>query len=485
MSLKISGVGMLAPRIWQLNLLSFAVAVFAVSLLTACGGGTANSALATPQPIPPPACKPTSATPPPSTGVPLPAGSTSIPIGFFAVNDTTPSDPPTPLNYGTLGHPVPLAWETIEPTCGTYDFSLFDGFATIAPKDSSGTALMVMTLGRTPPWATSQQTTCISSQAGNATGCTAAPDNIEDWTNFITALIEHYNGTTAPHIKYYEIWNEADQPKYWAGTAAQLEQLAAAAYPILKQDPNSFVIGPSVTGNVHASGMSDPTVWLATYLSAGGSSFMDAASFHGFVYSLNQVPYPLPTTDCLATDSDCGGAITAQVSAYRAVLNNAGMTSTPLFNTEGGFEGATIDPDTGAAWLAQYYALQAGMYSSAQIELVSWFTWGAVSGQLEIDTNVLTEVGSAYNQVSNWLVGNTLSSPCSNAGSIWTCTLTGANGYQAEIIWDALQTCVPACTTSPQTVPSTFLNYQDLAGASTPINGLPVQVGLKPILLSN
>jgi hypothetical protein len=458
---KICAVGTVAPRMRRL--LGLAPVVLAVCLLTACGGASAKPAITPTRPVGPPG---------------------SIPIGFFAVNDSNPAESPA-LSYGTMGHPVPFAWENIEQQSGNFDFTLYDGFAKIAPKDASGTALMVLTLGLTPPWAllTTDTSSCRTSATG-AIGCTAPP-NPQDWTNFVTTLINHYNGTTAPHIKYYEIWNEANQAQSWTGTLAQMEQLAAAAYPIIKQDGNSLVVGPSLTGNVHSSGPGQPIDWLASYLSAGGSSFMDVASFHGFVYSDNQVPYPLPTTDCGAGDPNCGGSIMAQVNAYRSVLDGAGMTSTPLFNTEAGFEGATIDLDTGAAWLAQYYALQAGMYNNDGLQLVSWFAWGTDDGQLDNGPN-LTEVGAAYNQVSNWLVARTLASPCSSSGTIWTCTITGTNGYQAEIIWDASKSCLAGiCATSNQPVAGIFIDYQDLAGNSTTISNQTAPVGLKPILLEN
>jgi hypothetical protein len=383
-----------------------------------------------------------------------------------------------------MGHPVPFAWQNIEQQSGTFDFTLYDEFANIAPKDASGTALMILTLGLTPPWAATDQSTCRASSTG-AIGCTAPPANIQDWTSFVTALMNHYNGTNAPHIKYYEIWNEANQAQSWSGTAAQMEQMGAAAYGIIKQDSHSSVVGPSVSGNVYTSGLGQPIDWLTTYLSVGGTSYMDVASFHGFVYSDSQIPYPLPTANCSASDPNCGGPITAQVSAYRNVLDSAGMTSTPLFNTEAGFEGATIDLDTGAAWLAQYYALQAGMYDSDQMQLVSWFAWDTNDGQLDNGPNV-TEVGAAYNQISTWLVARTPTTPCSNSGTIWTCALTGTNSYQAEVIWDASQTCANGtCTTANQQVPDTYINYKDLAGNSTAISNQTVPVGLKPILLEN
>jgi hypothetical protein len=119
------------------------------------------------------------------------------------------------------------------------------------------------------------------------------------------------------------------------------------------------------------------------------------------------------------------------------------------------------------------------------MQLVSWFAWDTNDGQLDNGPNV-TEVGAAYNQISTWLVARTPTTPCSNSGTIWTCALTGTNSYQAEVIWDASQTCANGtCTTANQQVPDTYINYKDLAGNSTAISNQTVPVGLKPILLEN
>jgi hypothetical protein len=412
-----------------------------------------------------------------------------IPATFFAVSDTYAGDTPK-ISYGVMGHPVQLVWETSEQTKGVFDFSTFDSLVAVAPTDTNGTALIDLTLGMTPGWATSQQSTCTTESSG-AVGCTAPPDNIQDWIDFITAMMNHYNGVNAPHVKYYELWNEADpNSTYWTGTAAQLEALAAAAYPIIKQDSNSFVLSPSMAGNVYSTGPYATMSFLTDYLTAGGSQYADIAAFHGFIADMTLVPYPLPTQPCSATDNTCGGSITAQVTAYRQVMDQNGMTGKPLFNTEGGFEGADIpDMDTKTAWLGQYYALQAAMYNSAQVQLVSWFLWGGnsqLAGSLETDSHQPSEVGIAYDQMFNWLVGRSFNAPCASAGTIWTCNLSGSNGYQAEIIWDSSQTCSSGtCTTSNQTVSGSYVDYRDLAGNSTGIANQTVSVGLKPILLEN
>jgi len=116
-------------------------------LLSACGGGGSTEG---------PAAAVTSSS--------LGAGSGSasgvfIPATFFALSDTNPNDPPT-VSHGTLGRPSRLAWTEIEQTKGSFDFSFLDAYASIAPKDADGTANMVLTLGMTPPWATSDQSKC-------------------------------------------------------------------------------------------------------------------------------------------------------------------------------------------------------------------------------------------------------------------------------------------------------------------------------------
>jgi hypothetical protein len=160
----------------------------------------------------------------------------------------------------------------------------------------------------------------------------------------------------------------------------------------------------------------------------------------------------------------------------------------PLLDTEGGFEAANIpDPDQRAAWLAQFYALQGGLFNSDQLQWVSWFTWGApgVAGNIETANQTPDTAGLAYNQLYNWLIGR-LPSPCTQNGTIWTCGMTGSASYQAEIIWDDSQTCVNGtCTTSPQTIPTWVTNARDTAGNQVAITNGTVPVGLKPIIIEN
>ena len=417
---------------------------------------------------------------------PSPPNASAIPATFFAMSDTGFTDPPA-VSFGMLGHPVALAWQNIEQTKGIYDFtSFFDGYAGIAPLDPDGsnTADLILVLGNTPPWALADTSSC-SADTNGVVGCTAPPDNIQDWTNFVTALMAHYNGTAAPHIKYYEIWNEASCTCHYSGTIPQLVAMAAAAYPIIKTDNHSFVLTPSVVGPAHSSADSAPA-FLINYLAAGGANAADIAAYHGYVGKDSFSPYPLPTEDC-SSITDCFGSILTQINTYRQVLDDNGMQGKPLFNTEGGFYNSSVsDADTAAAWLAQYYALQAGQYQASKAQIVNWWLWGGqiVPGSPEAAPHTPSKVGVAYSQVFSWLVGS-VSAPCSNVGNLWSCTITNSAGSPAEIIWDASQTCASGvCTTSNQTVPTSFTQYLDLTGdPPTTITDHSVPVGLKPILL--
>jgi len=428
--------------------------------------------------------------------VPPPPG--SLPASFFALNNVDPTDDPTAdgMSYGAVGHPIRLAWPYIETARGVFDFSFYDEYAAIAPREGPNgiVAVMDLTLGMTPGWAVSNHTAALCrTLPGNVIGCQGPPDNIQDWKDFIMALVHHYNGSDPahPYIKYYEIWNEWNVQDsnngFWTGPVAQLVALEQTACSIIHaQLVNfSFVVTPSTVGPAATPNDMAPQQ-LQQFLNAGGGNCVDAVSFHGNLGLMTLNPYPLPGEGC--TVQGCNGTIVQIANSYREVLNLNGPLNVPLLDTEGGFESANItDIDQRAAWLAQFYALQAGLFNSDQLQWVSWFTWGApgVAGNIETANKTPDPAGVAYNEVYGWLFGRFPSS-CAQNESIWTCALTGASGYQAEIVWDDSKTCSGGtCTTGSQTAPSWALHYRDLTGKSTAVSGGVVPVGLKPILLEN
>src|SRR6516162_971384 len=95
--------------------------------------------------------------PPP---VPTAGDANAIPATFFAMNNTDPRDP-VRVPIGTQGHPSALVWGWVGPQKSRFDWSVFDMFVKDAPKDQNGVAQIVLTLGKTPGWAVSNESSCV------------------------------------------------------------------------------------------------------------------------------------------------------------------------------------------------------------------------------------------------------------------------------------------------------------------------------------
>src|SRR5439155_784010 len=83
-----------------------------------------------------------------------------------------------------------------------------------------------------------------------------------------------------------------------------------------------------------------------------------------------------------------------------------------------------------------------------------------------LGANALSKAGIAYNEIYDWMVGSVPQNPfCMQAGTLWTCDLTLADGTSAEAIWDTSKTCsAGSCAISIQTVANQWIQYRDLEG---------------------
>ncbi len=413
-----------------------------------------------------------------------------VPPSFFAMSGVGSQYPA--VSIGTLAHQE-FAWTRIEPTKGSFDFQRFDGYMAAAQQHGlvdpvTRTASFAMTLAAgTPGWAVADQSTCGPGTTGTMV-CTAPPDDIQDWKDFLTALVHHFNGTTQPHIKYYELWNEFNIALWWTGTDAQLVALAQAAYPIIHHDPYSLLLTPSVAGPVGTVAADSGVTRMTGYLQAGGSHYADGGAFHGYIGSQSGVsPFPMPEDDATAgctSFKSCYGSIITKATQMRAVFDQNGLAGKPLFQTEGSWgKGNVTDPDTQVAWLARWNLLQAGLRSTLNLQMAAWFTWAVPSfgwGDIATASLAPTAAGTAYSQVFDWVVGASIDQPCwSTPDGTWTCSLTRSGGYSALAVWNTQgsRSYAPGAT---------YTDYRDLAGNTVQIaQGAAVTIGAKPILLES
>jgi len=417
-----------------------------------------------------------------------------VPASFFGVSTVAASDPPK-ITYGFLGHGF-VAWpftekcrpsgNPVDPTNPCYSWTGLDQFVNAAANaglvDVNGAVLTNIVLGGgTPAWAVADQSACKPKSGVNF--CTIPPDNIQDWANYVTAFMAHYNGVVMPHVKFLEVWNEANISLFWSSTYAAMVALAQAAYPLVHTDPYTQLLTPSVVGPYGG-------VWMIAYLNAGGAAYADGGTFHGYGATSAVRPYPWPedskTHNC--TPLTCYLSIASTVTTFRSIFDQNGLNGKPIYDTEGSWGNANVtDPDQQVAWGSRWLILQAGLSADTNLQTATWYAWGTGLswGTIENVDGTPTTTGAALSQVHSWLAGKSVS-PCGNSATIWTCSVTGSGGYQAEVIWDSSQSCNGGvCTTGSQTVGVQYIKYRDLAGGSFSINNHTVTVGIKPVMLEN
>jgi polysaccharide biosynthesis protein PslG len=295
----------------------------------------------------------------------------------------------------------------------------------------------------------------------NTMVCTSTVANIQDWADFVTALVTRYKGK----IQMYELWNEPDQ-KYFTGTVDQMVVLTNQMYSIVRSlDPQALIAAPSATS----------TVWLDTYWAAGGVTTIDIATTHD---------YPNPDNP-----------VAEVICSFRSVPLKAVMAKygvqVPIWDTEGswGESDSLSDPDLQAAYASRNSIL----HWACGVQRFYWYAWdggGSTWGLLWTRAGGVSEAGVAYENAYVWLNGASMPNSCLMNGAaippapdlytgVYTCDLTRPNGYEAQIVWDTQGT-------STFTAPDQFTQYRDVAGNTYAIpSDHQVTIGYKPILLEN
>jgi hypothetical protein len=293
----------------------------------------------------------------------------------------------------------------------------------------------------------------------------------QHWKNFITAVATHANG----QIKYWEIWNEPVMSYYWTGTFAQMVRMAQDARAIiLSIDPNAKIMSPP-----NGALLPYAQHWWEGYAALGGLQYADVIALHGGVN--------LPPKKC--GNYPKAADFIQQVNSLRNILAKYNAADMPIWDTEGDWGHAKAncfnDRDLQAAFLAQYLMFHRSMH----IRRLYWYAYDdGDTGQLsDLKTGKLTKAGIAYQQVEQWMLGNTMVQDCSSSDhAIWTCGFAGPNGYISEAIWDTNKTCGKGeCQTVQYSVDPEYTQYRTLDGQTIPITNHQVPIGAKPILLEN
>lgn len=368
-----------------------------------------------------------------------------------------------------------VAWSQLNPGPGVYDWRLLNIWMNHAEQNDVD---ILYAFGRTPTWASSKPNDV---DCANEPGSCDPPNDLNSdgtgpnlhWKNFVTAIATHSGG----RIHYWEVWDEGPNKGTsgqgtgrWKGTIKQMIRMAQDARTIiLSIDPTAVILAPS--GDITAQ--TDLT-WFSQYFAAGGGRYADVMSFHGYVQGLKGLPVP----ENLLTF----------VQKFRTLLNRYKLGKKPLWDTEGSWgvssQSGLKDADMQAGFVARFYL----MHYMAKVARFYWYEWdNTLAGTLwNPNTGVLLKPGIAYGTVyTDWMVGRTVAA-CSNKGTVWTCGITGASGYQAQAVWDTSKSCSNGkCTYSKYTVDPVYVQYETVYGQINQITGSTVNIGYLPILLQN
>jgi hypothetical protein len=365
-------------------------------------------------------------------------------------------------------------WSFMEGSPGQFNWFKMDGI--VAQAQQNGVTDFIFTFGHLPQWAALNPTAPCTNGEGVGT---CSPPDMSAFDDFATHVVQHYCGK----VKYYEPWNEPNNPEFWSGTNAQLVTVSQHLYQIAKDPANcgctNGVCSPN--GGVNPNRVLLPPIgttspadvqWLDSYLASAGSPYpyADIAAFHGYIWSGYQPE-----------------EIVTGVQLLRQTLAQYGLSNLELWNTEASWEwNAHFDQNQQASWLMRTHTTEAVLGVSRYV----WYSydecnWGTLwSSPLctsnESPTGQLTEAGTAYATIANWFIGANITHCQQYQNGLWACELQRSGGYDAWILWSstAADISVPVPVNLDLTVTRDWQN-------NVRILPTEITVGQMPVLLEN
>lgn len=423
---------------------------------------------------------------------------TPIPLDFFGIHmNEGPSSFTTtalpPIVIGSGGKGAATNWPYLETARGTYNWEALDSVA--AFNQTTGKPVFEG-YQEQPLWAVSETTACYAATLG-IDSCPAAPSDLftvascqgplADTTTtdcmfkeYITSMVKRYNhsgtqtGCTTSNpqchgvFDFYEFWNE---PPYSIGPVsgcpvastcmpiASFVQMASDWYYTIKAlDSQAKVCSPSFLPSSAGSGAS---TFISTFLANGGAAIpFDCWDFH-----INET---VPEAQI------------ADITTFTGILSANGISNPLLYATEAGrWEVGNCDAIDAADEQAYVGRIEL-IYWSNDVKRHYWYAYSTCAPLSNQPTaSTLTSLGIAYGNVESWMVGATMTSPCTLSNSFWTCGLTLANGHQALAVW---YNVFQSAATTNYTPASQYTHWYGLNGKTGAVGG-SVTVGESPILL--
>ncbi len=138
---------------------------------------------------------------------------------------------------------------------------------------------LIVRLSNPPAW---------TRAAGNEAGSYAPPDNLEDYGDFVQAVVERYKG----RVRYYQIWNEPNIYPEWGEATispeAYVDLLKVGAERARAVDPDVVIISGALASTIDLDGIHVPghnfndLTFLQRMYDAGAAPYFDVLAMQGY-----------------------------------------------------------------------------------------------------------------------------------------------------------------------------------------------------------
>ncbi len=160
-----------------------------------------------------------------------------------------------------------LAWSTVEPEPGVFNWSSFDQL--VAAARANGITILPI-VGYAPSW--------------------TSPENSSAYAEFVARAVQRYGPGTAANLQWWELWNEPNEPYAWSGKTPSAEgyarDVAAAAEAAKAIAPSVKVLAAAEYNDSPQTGGSTPweTSWVDDMFRAVPDlgSLIDGVSVHPY-----------------------------------------------------------------------------------------------------------------------------------------------------------------------------------------------------------
>ncbi len=349
------------------------------------------------------------------------------------------------------------AWSQIELAKGEFKWDNLDG--ALANADSKGLTDILMVLGTTPEWAVKKGAVKKGKDHYPQPGAASAPANLQDWDDWVTAVVTRYKG----RISSYEIWNEANLKNFYDGTPEELAEMTARAYKIIKAaDPEALVVSASP----------------ALRLSARFDAF-----YPKYLAALAKADWPVDVLSLHAYPSGEGNPQVrgALIETFKSAASEAGAPADlPIWDTElnyglagpGDIPKTDITGPAAAGWIVRTYIdnLRFG------VERAYWYIWTQKPYPLlGIQAYPGSDGEQGFFAIDNWVVGSQFEGCTDTAGAV-TCNFT-RDGQNSIVAWAETGDAAYTAPAGSQLVCDPLANCQEvLEGASITLTEVPVRI---------